>query len=96
MPEEEARPHWTLDRRIPLALVLALALQSAGLVAWGVQLSERVEVLERTVAEIAKAGTPGMRERVIKLEEQRAIDHELLVEIRNELREMRREQRRGR
>lgn len=38
---------WQVDRRIPLALIFALALQTAGLIVWGTQMTQRVEFLEQ-------------------------------------------------
>ena len=38
--------HWTVDRRIPLALVLTIALQTATLIIWGTTLTNRVTALE--------------------------------------------------
>ena len=38
--------HWTIDRRIPMAVVFAIILQSIGLVVWGVTLTNRVAALE--------------------------------------------------
>jgi hypothetical protein len=40
--------HWHLDKRVPIALILAIILQTAGLVWWASSLSERVNSLERT------------------------------------------------
>ena len=39
---------WHLDKRVPLALILTIAIQTAGLVWWASSLSERVNSLERT------------------------------------------------
>lgn len=38
--------HWTVDRRIPFALVLTIALQTATLIIWGTTLTNRVTALE--------------------------------------------------
>lgn len=46
MPDDTS--HWTLDRRIPLAVVVTIILQSIGLVVWGVTLTNRVSTLEET------------------------------------------------
>jgi hypothetical protein len=37
---------WRIDRRIPLALIVTLALQTVSLVCWAARLTERVETLE--------------------------------------------------
>lgn len=39
---------WHLDKRVPIALILTLVLQTGGLVWWASSLSERVNALERT------------------------------------------------
>lgn len=41
--------HWTVDRRIPLALVFAIAVQTAGIVWWSAATSERLASLEKRV-----------------------------------------------
>jgi len=41
------KPHWTLDRRIPLALILAIFLQSGSAIWWAAGVSGRLGVLER-------------------------------------------------
>lgn len=46
MRDDETR--WHLDRRVPLALILTIVIQTAGLVWWASSLSERVNSLERT------------------------------------------------
>lgn len=38
--------HWTLDKRVPLAIIFALIVQSTGIVWWGASLNERVAQLE--------------------------------------------------
>lgn len=48
--------HWTVDRRVPLAMILAIVLQTAGLVWWASSLSERVNVLEKRADASAPQG----------------------------------------
>ena len=55
--------HWTLDKRIPLALVLTVGLQTAGMVWWAATLSSRVTNLET-----ALAGSSGQDGRIIRVE----------------------------
>ena len=38
---------WHLDRRVPLALILTIAIQTVGIVWWASSLTERVSVLEK-------------------------------------------------
>jgi hypothetical protein len=54
--DSDPESHWTLDRRVPLALILALILQTGGLVWWASSLSERVNTLERRAEATAPQG----------------------------------------
>ena len=38
---------WHLDRRVPVALIFAIVMQSAAIIWWGASLSERVSSLEK-------------------------------------------------
>jgi hypothetical protein len=40
---------WHLDKRVPIALIVTIALQFAGIVWWGAQISARVDTLERAI-----------------------------------------------
>lgn len=40
---------WHLDRKVPVAIILALGLQTAGVVWWGATAAERLNALERKV-----------------------------------------------
>jgi len=51
--EEEQSRHWTLDRKVPLALILAIVAQTVGIVWWAASLSERVSTLERAALSAA-------------------------------------------
>ena len=55
--------HWTLDKRIPLALVLTVGLQTAGMVWWAATLSSRVTSLEAILAD-----SSGQDGRIIRVE----------------------------
>jgi hypothetical protein len=39
--------HWHLDRRVPLAMITAIMMQTGVFIWWAAQLSERVNTLER-------------------------------------------------
>lgn len=41
--------HWHLDKKVPLALILTMALQTTAVVWWASSLTERVSVLEKRV-----------------------------------------------
>ena len=47
--DKEERSHWTLDRRIPLAVVLVLALQSAAIIYWAAGIEARVDQSEEAL-----------------------------------------------
>lgn len=40
---------WHLDRKVPVAIILTLMMQTAGIVWWGATASERLNALERKV-----------------------------------------------
>jgi Tfp pilus assembly protein PilO len=69
----EEPPRWTLDRHIPITLLLALAIQTVGFAYWMGQLSQRVANLEMRITEAANNG-----ERLARVEVQLvAINHSL-------------------
>lgn len=59
----DSSTHWSLDRRVPVALILSIVLQSAGLFMWVGALTSRVSELELKAVRAIDAG-----ERVISLE----------------------------
>lgn len=61
----EPSKHWVLDKRVPLALILTLIVQTGGIVWWASGISSRVTSLEERL--ITAADQPG---RIIKLETQ--------------------------
>lgn len=42
----EEKPGWHLDKRVPIALILALIVQTAGVVAWFATLDSRLASVE--------------------------------------------------
>ncbi len=54
---------WHLDKKVPLALIFAIACQTGGLLVWGSNLSTRVNQLEMQLAAVAPQA-----ERIIRLE----------------------------
>ena len=54
---------WHLDKRVPIALIFTIIVQTAGLVWWASSLTERVNTLERR----ADASAP-QAERITRLE----------------------------
>lgn len=44
---------WHLDRKVPIALIVAILLQTGGIVWWGAAASERLNALERRADAVA-------------------------------------------
>ncbi len=59
----EKADHWTLDKRVPLAIIITVLAQTAGAVWWAASLNERVGQLERAL--IQAAGQDG---RIVRVE----------------------------
>ena len=55
--------HWSLDKRVPLALIIAILMQTAAALWWAASLNARVEQLERQ----AIVAAPNV-ERIVRLE----------------------------
>lgn len=61
--------HWTLDKRVPLALVMAVAVQTGGVIWWGARLTSNQEEIVRRL-EALESERSGIRiaERLAVLE----------------------------
>jgi len=71
--------HWHLDRRVPLALIFALVMQSGSFAWWASSISERVAQNERSGQRMG-----GRMQRVeLLLSEQASQDAVLVEQIRN-------------
>lgn len=46
---DKSDSNWHLDRKVPVAIIVALMMQTAGVVWWGATASERLNALERKV-----------------------------------------------
>jgi hypothetical protein len=62
-PETTPDNHWSLDKRIPIALIATLAIQTGGVLVWAGQVSQRIDMLERQSAEQKSFG-----ERITRVE----------------------------
>ena len=71
---------WHLDKRVPLALIFALLVQTSGAFWWASNIDSRVAELEKDYSESIV-----LSERVVRLEEQMKITNTLLQEIRDTL-----------
>lgn len=82
-PEDNdpASTSWHLDKRIPVAIIITLAIQTGGAIWFASGISHRVETLERTQLSSASQG-----DRIVRLETRMESIAEYLVEIRNLLR----------
>lgn len=65
LDQQPASTHWVLDKRIPLAVVITIIMQTAGMVWWAANLSGRVASLEESRSAISSTGQEG---RIIRLE----------------------------
>ncbi len=61
----EADRHWHLDKRVPIALIVTIVIQTGGMAWWASNLSTRVDLLEKQHTSI----TPNV-ERIVRLETQ--------------------------
>lgn len=81
-PAPKSEP-WHLDRRVPIALILAIVLQTAGVVFWAAKIDTRVAQLE--------SGTPSVQanaDRLTRVEEKIEGQHALLERIDRRLERM--------
>lgn len=74
--------NWHLDKRIPVAIIVTLAIQTGGAIWFASGISHRVDSLER---QQASASTQG--DRIVRLETRMEAIAEHLIEIRNILRQ---------
>jgi len=73
--------HWHLDRRVPLALILTIVIQTVGIVWWASSLTERVAILEKKQDAAAPQG-----DRITRLEVNIEFIRDGVNEIKNALR----------
>ena len=66
LPEEGDPPdlHWTIDRRIPLALITTLLVQFGGFVWWFSSVESRLTVKEQRLARVEQRLAAGRQHRV--------------------------------
>ena len=81
LTQEDLNQHWHLDKRIPLALIMTILLQTAGGVWWAATLTERVTIMERTMAYNAPQS-----DRLTRVEVKIDTINDSLVEIKASLR----------
>ncbi|HHN73059.1 MAG TPA: hypothetical protein ENK13_03115 [Thermopetrobacter sp.] len=64
IPERVSAAGWHLDRRVPVALIATLVMQTIGVVWWAATISARVDAIERRLFEMH-----GYAARLARLEE---------------------------
>jgi hypothetical protein len=75
---------WHLDKRVPIALILALVMQTAGMVWWAAGLTHRVDQHAREIAALALEGRSysaeagRIREVLARLDERMAAQTDLM------------------
>ena len=62
--EPDKVQHWSVDKRVPVALIVTLLIQTGAAIWWGARIDSRVEFLERQ-----NVVTAPHAERIIRLEE---------------------------
>jgi hypothetical protein len=80
MPDLTTDSGWHLDKRVPIAIVLAIFFQTAGIVWFAATLENRVAQLEASQAHRADE-----RDRLIALETQMRAIHETLLRMERRL-----------
>ena len=84
MRYDEERRHWQVDRHIPVAVLLAILVQSAGIIAWAVNFQAttvaRLDTLEKQIGTMATTN-----ERLARLEALTTSSGEILREIRGHI-----------
>lgn len=78
--DDVATEHWTVDKKIPLALIFAILLQTIAGVWWAATTTARLSVVESSTLK-----AQDLTERVIRLEVGQQTQTELLKDIRDEL-----------
>lgn len=73
---DPATSRWHIDRRVPLSLIIAIAVQTAAIAFWGGQLTQRVVSLEtENTRSLPNA------ERIARMEQQLKSVAEVLAEV---------------
>lgn len=85
----DSKQNWTVDKRIPLALVITITLQTGGLVWWAATISSRVASLEEYRQQQIPAAT-AREGRIIRLETLAQGVAESLTDVKSTLAEMNR------
>lgn len=80
LAEDPASGDWHIDKRIPVALLIALLLQAAGIIWWAAGINARVAVLESSLLTSRENGerlvrieatVDGINQRLVRMEDRR-------------------------
>ena len=91
MEERRKKESWHLDKKVPLSIILAIFVQTIGLVWWAVQLDSRVNAMENKYAaqdiiiETIKSTQNNISVGLARIEERQIILNEVLREIKSRL-----------
>ena len=85
MPDMEVDKSWHLDKRVPIALLGAIMLQTCAAIWWAASISARVDTLERDRTAMSLAVGP-QAERLIRVETKVDSMHEDVNEIKRAIR----------
>jgi hypothetical protein len=77
---------WHLDKKVPIALIVAIALQSGGVMWWVGSSSQRLDQNERQVTALAPQVT-ATAEKIIRVESKLEAISESITEIKNLIRQ---------
>ena len=84
--QNNANEPWHLDKRVPVALIVTLCVQTAGVVYWAAGQSYRTDALEKQVTNLISSAVPNV-ERLVRVEEQVKTVNDNVIELKNILRE---------
>ena len=82
--EIDVTEHWHLDKRVPLALIVTIFIQTVGIVWWAASISQRVDQIEKRQIERS-----AQSERLVRVEEAIRFVQENIVEIKTLLKQQR-------
>ena len=94
-PSDLPELHWTIDRRIPLALITTLLIQFGGFIWWFSSVESRLTVKEQRLARVEQRLDDDQRtistivERLARIEERSNVQLELLRRIDTRMQERR-------
>lgn len=78
---------WTIEKKVPVALLIALAIQTGVAFWWAASTSERINTLERQSA-LYSAAAPLQADRLTRMEVQIGSVKESMVEIKNDIKSL--------